>query len=500
MRGRGSLVERTLVVRRPWDLVADEDEHGLLRAFEPIIRALESFGSPVTVRGPGWAALSTRGPTRRLGGEEGLLEAVTAALEAVDPPEGAGSSLAASRTDQWWRLGIADGPFAASLAAEKGVVVPRGGNGAFLGPLAIEHLGRPELAQILRRLGIVTLGSFAALEQEAVLARFGFEGALAQGLAGGHERGGLHGRARRVVVSVDKALDPPTSRLEAALFVAKGLAGSLRDTLSRQGLACSLLAVEVAMTDGTELRGQWSGSGVCAPGLVAERLRTQLEAWGADHREDCIGGSATSREPGAWEEGGEEGAPGLAHIRLVALEVAPSAGRQLELWGRPVVEEERMSRVVARVQGLLGPKSVLCPRTGGGRGPIERGRFATFGDPMPGAGALEKGAPPWPGRLPAPSPSVVSVGSLGADVLDQDGAPLTVDGRGEPSGVPTRVALGGACPVPVLAWAGPWPTDERWWEGSGRRRMARLQVVLAGGDAYLLFLEHGTWQVEGRYD
>jgi protein ImuB len=42
--------------------------------------------------------------------------------------------------------------------------------------------------------------------------------------------------------------------------------------------------------------------------------------------------------------------------------------------------------------------------------------------------------------------------------------------------------------------------DERWWERGGRRRRARLQVVLDGGDAYLLTLERGAWTVEGCYD
>jgi protein ImuB len=51
----------------------------------------------------------------------------------------------------------------------------------------------------------------------------------------------------------------------------------------------------------------------------------------------------------------------------------------------------------------------------------------------------------------------------------------------------------------VLAFAGPWPVDERWWDGAGRRRRVRLQV-LAERVAYLLVLEHGDWSIEGAYD
>ena len=46
-------------------------------------------------------------------------------------------------------------------------------------------LGRPELADLLRRLGVRTLGDFAALPAGDVLARFGFDAALAHRLAAG---------------------------------------------------------------------------------------------------------------------------------------------------------------------------------------------------------------------------------------------------------------------------------------------------------------------------
>jgi protein ImuB len=58
---------------------------------------------------------------------------------------------------------------------------------------------------------------------------------------------------------------------------------------------------------------------------------------------------------------------------------------------------------------------------------------------------------------------------------------------------------------PVAAWAGPWPSDERWWSRS-RRRGARLQVVspavaeeMAGEVARLLVAERGRWWVEATY-
>ena len=54
--------------------------------------------------------------------------------------------------------------------------------------------------------------------------------------------------------------------------------------------------------------------------------------------------------------------------------------------------------------------------------------------------------------------------------------------------------------VAVVAWAGPWPYDERWWDPVGHRRRARLQVTTADGVAYLLTVESGRWVVEATYD
>jgi protein ImuB len=52
----------------------------------------------------------------------------------------------------------------------------------------------------------------------------------------------------------------------------------------------------------------------------------------------------------------------------------------------------------------------------------------------------------------------------------------------------------------VVAWAGPWPLDERWWDPAAARRRARFQIVTADGLARLLTLEGGRWSVEATYD
>ena len=52
----------------------------------------------------------------------------------------------------------------------------------------------------------------------------------------------------------------------------------------------------------------------------------------------------------------------------------------------------------------------------------------------------------------------------------------------------------------VVAWAGPWPVDERWWDPDTRHRRARFQVTLTDGTAHLLTVENGAFSVEATYD
>ena len=114
--------------------------------------------------------------------------------------------------------------------------------------------------------------------------------------------------------------------------------------------------------------------------------------------------------------------------------------------------------------------------------------------PSPGAEA------PWPGRVPVPTPALVPPEPAPAEVRGPDGALLGVSGRGHLDGVPATVSFGRAGPVEVVAWAGPWPVDERWWDPEGHRRRARLQLQMADGRAVLVHVEGGRWAIEGLYD
>jgi protein ImuB len=214
---------------------------------------------------PGVCAVATRGPSRYFGGDEALAAQVAAAVGSV--------------VDGHCRTGVADGPFAAGLAARRGVVVAPGGSPAFLSPFPVAALERPELADLLVRLGIRTLGDFAVLPAADVLGRFGPEGALAHRLARGLDERPPVGREPPPDLVVQAELDPPAQRVDTAAFVGKALADELHGRLAGRGLACTRIAIEAETEHGDRLSRLWRHEGALTAVATAERVRWQLDGW-----------------------------------------------------------------------------------------------------------------------------------------------------------------------------------------------------------------------------
>jgi protein ImuB len=104
--------------------------------------------------------------------------------------------------------------------------------------------------------------------------------------------------------------------------------------------------------------------------------------------------------------------------------------------------------------------------------------------------------------LPAPLPATVFAIPRPVDLLTEAGDSVRVDSRGTLNGAPARFSSTGSARElrSVLAWAGPWPVDQRWWDPENGRSIHRFQVVDDGRTAWLLLLENGTWFAEARYD
>jgi protein ImuB len=454
------------------------------RTFEAVAAAVEVMTPRVEIVRPGVLAFPARAPHRYFGGDEPVVARIA---ELVDPVVAGRGRVG---------IGIADGAFAALLAARRDggstAIVAPGASAASLAPLpsSVLELARPddpamaELTDLLVRLGLRTLGAVAELPPGRMVERFGPLGALASRLARGLDERPPQPREVPPDLVVQTELDPPTDRVETATFVARALAIELGERLGARGLTCTRLSIEVVTEHDEELARLWRHEGGLGAAAIADRCRWQLDGWlgpGVDHGR---------RPTGA-----------IAHLRLVPDQVVADTGRQLGFWGGARETDERAGRCVARIQGLLGPDAVLVPERRGGRGPGEQvGLVPAHGVRLGTAVAADDADLPWPGRVPAPSPALVAPSDAPAssvDLVDAEGAAVGVTGRGELRGDAAPARLGG---VDVVAWAGPWPCEERWWDPDAARRRARVQVVLATGEAHLLVLEGGRWRVEATYD
>ncbi|MEU8085031.1 DNA polymerase Y family protein [Micromonospora sp. NPDC049101] len=385
---RRGLRKREAQGRCPQLTVVEYDPGRDARAFEPVIAAVEELVAGVEVVRPGACAVAARGPGRYLGGEEAAAERI---IEHV-----AQSCLVESQ------VGIADGVFAAGLAARAGRVVAPGGTPEFLAGLPVEALGRSALADLLRRLGVRSLGDFAALPAGDVLARFGFDGALAHRLAAGRDHRPLAVRQPPADLTVTADYDEPIDRVDAAAFAGRALAEQLHEGLAGHGLACTRLGIEAVTEHGQELHRVWRHDGLLTAAAIADRVRWQLDGW--------LSGSSgrTGARPA-------RPTAGIIRLRLVPDGVIAQAGLQAGLWGETGEERERAHRALSRVQGILGPEAVVTAVLGGGRSPADQVRLVPWGDER---------LPARPGPAPLPGEAVARFGpaSLSGDAVGRSGS------------------------------------------------------------------------------
>lgn len=608
---RRGLRRREAQARCPELAVLTPDPDRDARAFEPVVAAVEELAPGVEIVRPGLVALPAQGPVGWYGGEQAAAERL------VDQ--------VAARTGAEVQAGFAEGLFAAVLAARRGVAVAPGDTPAFLAALDVEELDRePDidrsaLVDLLRRLGLRSLGAFAALDAADVASRFGSDAVLCHRLARGLDPRPPVRRHPPEDLTVELALDPPVERVDAAAFAARGLAERLHAVLAGHGLACTRLGVAARTVAGEELHRVWRCAEPLTPSATVDRVRWQLDAWL----------TARSRQRGTEEVPDADIDPGdgaVALLRLVPEETVAAGVLQRGLWGEAGEADERAGRALVRVQALLGPESVLTAVLRGGRDPAERVHLVPWGDdrgepepaapvggpprsrgssvgaplppgdrgkspgepfvgaapPLGGQGELLVGAAPppgdhaelyethhrppdgpvdmfpdlteaapagwpvdvlqrtgrvnavelmqqgqpapersrrrrlpahrsprppsvrepppsWPGRLPAPSPATVPPEPLPALLQDAAGEPVRLTQPDALSAPPAQLAVDGRTPAAVVGWAGPWPVWAHWWAPEGEP-VARMQVVLDGGEALLLVVRGGRWWVVGIYD
>jgi protein ImuB len=319
----------------------------------------------------------------------------------------------------------------------------------------------------------------AALDPGDVLSRFGTVGIHAHRLSSGADLRPASSVDPHPGWWVEHPFDEPIEQLETVVFLVKRLADDLVEQLSADGRVCARIVIMVETEHGERSERAWYRDHGLSSTAIVERARWQLEGW-------------------ANRPGGLSG--GVTLVRLVPEEVRSDDGLQTTLWGGRSQADEAAARAVVRLTGLAGEQAVTVPAWEGGRLPTDRYRLvpAVSVDLDDWSGRLDRGEGSWPGATPTPSPTVVPPAPVPVELLAHDGSAVCVSGRGEVSAAPAELVVG-TSRHRIVAWAGPWPIEQRWWIPERSRRLARLQVVTERGDAHLVGVEQQRWSILATY-
>lgn len=495
--------------RCPEIAILPADEGRDARLFESVAAAAEQVVAGVEITRPGLLMIPADGAARFHGGEEALAEALVTAVA-----EQAGFECF---------VGAGDGLLAAVVAARRNELVPPGTSAEYLAPLPVDALSLAateraqrvaveELVSVLVRLGIFTVGDFAALPATDVVARFGAVGTWARRMALGEDVTPPVLRRQESEIAVEYAFEEPAQRVEQLALVAAHLAQQLDEALLAASARCGRVRIAARTERGDALERVWRTDVGTRTGAFArhmtDRVRWQLEGW--------LSGTA----------GGPEPAP-LVSLSVAAEDVVALGSEQAYLWGGVSGADARARRTLERIQSLVGLDGVLAAREQGGRVPRDRVQLLAWGQEAERERRIEH---PWPGQIPDPAPATVLAVPHPLQVLDAAHSPVIIDRRLGMSAPPTWVRFaadprdavaqavqrhpasgrrGAESPVwgaarPIEAWAGPWPVVERWWSESSSRR-AYLQIAVRGerGEADLAILaafSGGGWVWEALYD
>ena len=267
-----------------------------------------------------------------------------------------------------------------SLAARAELIVPPGGTADFLAPWSVATLARPDLAVTLQRLGVTTLGQFAALPAANVSDRFGADAAACHAVARGEsgELAGLRDRGIERRLRVARGEDPdrgdaPPPPTQPGFFGGASEA-DLRAARSFVKVQ-ERLGIEAVLMGGCRAGGTRPPSPCWCPGAAPRPpparsgapVAGAAAAAGADRRAACPAAGRAGRRRGE-RHGGERARPAARRRSTGCRSAAgpgsrwwagPVPGRSTERWWSVRRRRARLQVVTAD-----GVARLLCTERG----------------------------------------------------------------------------------------------------------------------------------------
>jgi protein ImuB len=371
------------------------------------------------------------------------------------------------------RAGIASSAIAAYAATYGGTrartrrrtavrprIVPPGGDAAYLAPFPVTLLDLDDdLAEILRGLGLTTLGQLAALEADEVDARFGPEGLAAHRRARGLDTRGPSTPRDDALPVIEVDLGGGVATSEPLLFVLRGALATLGEALRAKGLAARELTIALRLDDGsTAERAVRPARATSHADALFDHCRVALETWQLP-----------------------EPATGLV---LRAAITVPAAGEQGDLLAPRWADPAALAAAFDRIRGSEGPDAVAVPETRDAHLPADQGSWTHGGTDARTHGQagtrIRGGTDTLTASLRllgAPVPVHVRLGREGLAAFRHD------DGWHD-----------------VTGWSGPERLAPRWWLGPDAVR-DYYATRTAEGALWLLYRAvGGQWFLEGWWD